>query len=136
MSIRTVEQSAPATLAELIPQLTMLTTDQPTTAEIEEALIKIVPAITRALADWLRSRHEIGRDAHLAAVMDRPVGSGQIPATPTLTALVDAFADHHQRDHAGEIPVENEAEREYLDQVESAHPHIFAPDLTPMEKPA
>ena len=52
MPIRTTEQSAPATLAELIPQLTMLTTDQPTTTEIEEALIKIVPAITRALADW------------------------------------------------------------------------------------
>jgi len=70
MPIRTTEQSAPATLAELIPQLTMLTTDQPTTAEIEEALIKIVPAITRTLGDWIRSRHTIGANAHMAAQFD------------------------------------------------------------------
>ena len=101
MPIRTTEQSAPATLAELIPQLTTLTTEQPTTAEIEEALIKIVPAITRALADWLRSRHTISANAHSAG-----------------------------------IPEETPEEREYLDPVETAHPHIFAPDLTPMEKPA
>ena len=101
MPIRTTEQSAPATLAELIPQLTRLTTNQPTTSEIEDALIKVVPAITRALGDWLRSRHTISANAHCTG-----------------------------------IPEETPEERDYLDQVEISHPHIYAPDLTPMEKPA
>jgi len=99
--MRTTEQLAPVQLLELIPELTKLTTDQPPTADLEDALMKIVPAITRALADWLRSRHTISANAHSAG-----------------------------------IPEETPEEREYLDQVEIAHPHIFAPDLTPMEKPA
>jgi len=99
--MRTTEQLAPVQLLELIPELTKLTTDQPTTAELEEALMKIVPAITRTLGDWIRSRHTISTNAHSAG-----------------------------------IPEETPEEREYLDQIETAHPHISAPDLTPMEKPA
>lgn len=53
---RTTEQSAPEALAKLIPQLTQLTTDQPTTVELEEALLAS-KAITRAIFEWLASRY-------------------------------------------------------------------------------
>lgn len=99
--MRTTEQLAPVQLLELIPELTKLTTAQPPTADLEDALMKIIPAITRTLGDWIRSRHTISTNAHSAG-----------------------------------IPEETPEEREYLDQIETAHPHIFAPDLTPMEKPA
>ena len=54
--IRSLEQQAPEAIAELIPMLTMLTIDQPTTAEIEEALLAS-KAITRALFEWLGARY-------------------------------------------------------------------------------
>lgn len=56
MSIRTEEQRAPEAIAELIPQLTKLTTNQPTTKELEEALLAS-KAITRALFEWLAARY-------------------------------------------------------------------------------
>lgn len=54
--VRTTEQQAPAAIAELIPQLSKLTCEQPTTAELEEALLAS-KAITRALFEWLASRY-------------------------------------------------------------------------------
>lgn len=54
--VRTVEQSAPEVLAELVQKLVPLTTDQPTTVELEEA-IKISRAVTRALFEWLAARY-------------------------------------------------------------------------------
>ena len=87
--------------------------------------------------DWVSSRHIIAANAHqaatfrerhpeIAAALDgrRPAAS-EIPATPTLTALVYAFTDRHQHDQADE-----------LDRIERAHPTTFSPDLTPMGKPA
>jgi hypothetical protein len=56
VTTRTVEQIAPETIANLIPTLTQLTTDQPTTVELEEAL-KANKAITRAIFEWLASRY-------------------------------------------------------------------------------
>lgn len=53
---RTPEQLAPAAIAELIPKLVHLTTNQPTTVELEEALLAS-KAITRALFEWLASRY-------------------------------------------------------------------------------
>jgi hypothetical protein len=54
--MRTPEQLAPAAIAELLPKLTRLTTDQPTTAELEEALLAS-KAITRATFEWLAARY-------------------------------------------------------------------------------
>lgn len=54
--MKTTEQLAPATIAALIPNLTKLTTEQPTTVELEEAL-KTSKAITRALFEWLSDRY-------------------------------------------------------------------------------
>jgi hypothetical protein len=56
MPIRTTEQSAPAQLAEYLTELSKLTTDQPTTSEIEEAL-RLVPLIAHVLKTWATSRH-------------------------------------------------------------------------------
>lgn len=56
MEIRATETNAPATLAGLIPELTKLTMEQPTTAEIEEAH-KVAKAITRLLVEWLADRY-------------------------------------------------------------------------------
>ncbi len=56
MSTRTVEQLAPETLAELLPDLTKLTAKQPTTEELEAAL-HASKAITRALFEWLANRY-------------------------------------------------------------------------------
>jgi ribosomal protein L17 len=53
---RTTEQKATKVIAELIAKLTALTTNQPTTAEIEEALL-MNKAVTRALFEWLASRY-------------------------------------------------------------------------------
>jgi hypothetical protein len=53
---RTDEQRAPEAIAALIPQLTKLTTEQPTTAEIEEAVL-VSKKITRALFEWLAFRY-------------------------------------------------------------------------------
>lgn len=53
---RTEEQRAPEILASLIPKLSQLTTDQPTTVELEEALLAS-KAVTRAIFEWLASRY-------------------------------------------------------------------------------
>jgi len=64
MPIRTTEQQAPEALAELIPQLTKLTVEQPTTAEIEEA-IRVSRAITRALFEWAGARYSAKAQANI-----------------------------------------------------------------------
>jgi hypothetical protein len=61
---RTTEQKAPKVIADLIANLTALTTNQPTTAEIEEALLTS-KAITRGLLEWLGSRYTTQARAHL-----------------------------------------------------------------------
>lgn len=53
---RTAEETAPATLADLIPQLTKLTTGEPTTVEIQEAH-RTSKAVTRLLVEWLAERY-------------------------------------------------------------------------------
>lgn len=63
---RTTEQLAPPAIAELIPKLTMLTTEQPTTAELEEALLAS-KAITRAIFEWLASRYSAKAAATILA---------------------------------------------------------------------
>lgn len=54
--MRTTEQQAPEAIAQLIPKLTQLTTEQPTTAELEEAILAS-KAITRAVFEWLAARY-------------------------------------------------------------------------------
>jgi hypothetical protein len=58
-------QKAPKVIADLIAKLTALTTNQPTTAEIEEALITS-KAITRGLFEWLASRYATRAQANLS----------------------------------------------------------------------
>lgn len=53
---RTTEQRAPEALAEIIPKLSQLTTEQPTTVELEEALLAS-KAITRVIFEWLACRY-------------------------------------------------------------------------------
>ena len=65
--MKTTEQVAPATIAELVPKLSQLTTDQPTTTEIEEA-IRISKAITRALFEWAASRYSAQAQGSLIPV--------------------------------------------------------------------
>jgi len=66
MAIRTTEQIAPEHVAGLLGQLNKLTADQPTTAEIEEAIITS-RALTASLMSWVSARHLIQSNAHRAA---------------------------------------------------------------------
>jgi hypothetical protein len=69
------EQKAPNVIADLIANLTALTTNQPTTAEIEEALATS-KAITRGLFEWLASRYATRAQANLSGLgrdMDGPL---------------------------------------------------------------
>ncbi len=59
--MRTTEQLAPEAIApeaiaQMIPMLVKLTTNQPTTVELEEALLTN-KAMTRALFEWLAARY-------------------------------------------------------------------------------
>ncbi len=101
-TILTTEQLAPEMLSTLTAQLTRLTTDQPTTAEIEEA-IHLIPQIRRVLLDWASSRHlnlahaqqaAAFRLAHprVAEVMDR-----LNPTIPVNTPEEDAAMDELER---------------------------------------
>ena len=87
--MQTIEQLAPtaiaetiATITELIPKLTRLTTEQPTTAEIEEALLACKAltaaskALTQATFEWLANRYCIQAAARKA------YGLGQQALTP------------------------------------------------------
>jgi len=65
---RTTEQRAPEAIAELIPKLTMLTTEQPTTAEIEETIL-VSRAITRALFEWASWRYSNHAKAEISAAI-------------------------------------------------------------------
>ncbi len=67
MALRTTEQIAPEMLAQLISELTKLTTDQPTTVEIEEALLGVMPQVVHVLKTWITSRHLNMAHAHQAA---------------------------------------------------------------------
>jgi len=64
--IRTTEQHAMDTVPDLVHQLAVLTADQPTTAEIEEAIL-ISKAITRALFEWAAWRYAQNAMAAVAA---------------------------------------------------------------------
>ncbi len=68
MAIRTTEQSAPEQLAKLIAELTKLTTNQPTTAEIEEAVFFLLPQINETLCIWSHFRQLIKAQANQAAI--------------------------------------------------------------------
>jgi len=139
--IRTTEQSASATLIELIPELSKLTTEQPTTAELEEALMKIVPAITRTLGDWIRSRHTISTNAHLAAQFDethpavsamvmglKGIAEAQAYAIPAVHPEV--AAQMAALDRPAPLTEEDLASPELdeeFDRIEQAHVEVFAP---------
>jgi hypothetical protein len=56
MPIRTDEQRAPEAIAPLIPKLTLLVTQQPSTEDLEAALLAS-KAMTRAIHEWLASRY-------------------------------------------------------------------------------
>ena len=84
--MRTVEQIAPETIAELIPQITRLTTDQPTTAEIEDAL-KTSKALTRAIFEWLSSRYSAKAAAGITAVPEEPAASVHPVFAPLLASM-------------------------------------------------
>ena len=128
---QTTEQLAPATIASLIPgmagtviqrlipTLTQLTTEQPTTAELEEAIktsrtitaelessLKTSKAITRACFEWLAARYYAKAQSEAAL-------------NPGLQALRNVAAEF-----AG-IPVETAAEAEEMDRIEAAHPAVF-----------
>lgn len=75
------EDACPARIAKAMAKLGPLTLNQPTNAELEEALNDLVPEIKAALSTWLSSRHILAaqarneaqaRERHpeLAAVMD------------------------------------------------------------------
>lgn len=95
--MRTPEQIAPGTLAELLTQLAKLTTDQPATKDIEKALTLTVPAITMALADWIRDRHTIQANAHRAGVI--PI------ASPEEDEALDGIEEAQRIDRAHVHPV-------------------------------
>ena len=102
---QTTEQLAPDAIAGLIPTLTKLTTEQPTTVELEEAL-KTSKAVTRAIFEWLAARYSAKAQSEAAL-------------NPGLQALRTTAAEF-----AG-IPVETAVEREDLDRIERACPVIF-----------
>ena len=108
MAIRTTEQSAPEQLAKLIAELTKLTTNQPTTAEIEEAVFFLLPQINETLCIWSHSRQIIKAQANHAAIFAErhpnvvavmtkltPMQSAlhAIAAIPVATAEEDAAMD-------------------------------------------
>ena len=104
--MRTTEQCAPDHLREYITKLSQLTTEQPTTAELEEALIQVVPCISHVLRTWICSRHLIQSNAHQAAT----------------------FRERHPQVAAAlcpVIPVETETEKAELDRIEAAHPIVL-----------
>ena len=57
-TLKTADQCGAEISADLLAQLTKLTWDQSTTAELEEALA-LIPALTKCLRDWVCSRHLI-----------------------------------------------------------------------------
>lgn len=119
MPIRTTEQSAPAQLAEYVTELSKLTTDPPTTAEIEEAL-RLVPMIAHVLKTWATSRHlGMAHSRQAAEFRER---------FPGVTAALGAGQGALRQIAA--IPVETSQEAEVLDRIEkpSVHP-VFAPLL-------
>lgn len=114
--IRTVEHLAPEAIAQLIPRLTQLTTEQPTTAELEEAL-SASRAITRALFEWLAARYS-GHAQAKTLSEDCPAVAAALMGLRQIAAS-----------RAYGIPTETAAEREELDRIERAHPQTFAPHL-------
>lgn len=86
----TTEQLAPKAIAELIPTLTQLTTEQPTTVELEEAL-KTSKAITRAIFEWLAARYCVQAEAAKAY--------GRCPLIPTETPQEAEELDRIERAH-------------------------------------
>jgi hypothetical protein len=105
LRMRTTEQIAPETLSSYIAQLTQPTTEQPTTAELEEALTQVVPCIGHVLRTWISSRHLIGAQAVRAAEFRE--------SHPALATLVTG------------IPTETEAEKAELDRIEAASPVVL-----------
>jgi len=90
--MRTTEQQAPEVIAQLIPKIAQLTTEQPTTAELEEALLT-TKALTRAIFEWLASRYSAQAAARQG--YEAPAGQGGLglahvhPAfTPVLNNLM------------------------------------------------
>lgn len=105
---RTQEHRAPEAIAHLIPKLAQLTAGQPTTVELEEALLAS-KAITRAIFEWLAARYS----AQAAAAKACPAIQVNTPAEDAAMDLLEAQA------------------------VQRAHVHpTFAPLLAPFKRPA
>lgn len=126
MSIRTTEQIAPATIAELIPKLTQLTTEQPTTSEIEEAVL-ISRAITRALLEWVSSRH-----LNQSHSMARAEFTESHPAVAAAMLGLQRLAGAKAYGLPQEPDTLNPAEEEAFDELEArridrSHPMVFNP---------
>ncbi len=144
MTTRTMEQTAPGELAKYIAQLAELTKDQPTTAELEEALM-LVPCLNAILRSWVSSRHIIQSHAHRAAgfTEDHPAVAAVVmglrqrdavkaygPGQVALRQVAEqGFSD------CPVTPVETETERLELDRIENAHVHAaFAPCLDMIQR--
>ena len=101
---RTVEQQAPEAIAELIPKLTQLTTEQPTTAEIEEALL-VSKAITRALFEWAASRYSAKAAATIGAGQNALRQIAADVCSPELDAALDEWEERQNRVHPVFAPI-------------------------------
>ncbi|WP_257306271.1 hypothetical protein [Geothrix campi] len=101
MQIRTTEQIAPEDLLAYTKEIQRLCFDQPTTAEIEEALA-VLPKIKFVLKTWIHARHLAQAQSVQAAEFQRRFPSHALALKGCPTADT------------------NEAER-----IERAHPTVF-----------
>lgn len=84
MTVRTTEQIAPEMMLDLTKQLQQLSFNQPTTAELEEALA-LVPQITTVLKSWISARHlNVAHAARAAEFRERH---------PELTPVLEKYLE-------------------------------------------
>ena len=89
-TLKTSDQNGAEISAALLADLTKLTWDQPTTAEIEEAFFYLLPQIDETLRSWFHSRQIIQAQAHQAAIFAERhpgVASVMLRLTPGQQAL-------------------------------------------------
>lgn len=144
--IRRTEDAAVDTLYGrdgLIPRLTKLTFDQPTTAELEEALNLLAP-LSRCLRDWISSRHiveghpvMIGPKAEaIAAALNGHTGNDAMRAEAEVLAS-DLCSP--EEDAAFEQLAKETAQIREAQKIDAAHPGVFnmadfAADVCGMKK--
>lgn len=131
--IRRTEDAAVETLYGrdgLIPRLTKLTFDQPTTAELEEALNLLAP-LSRCLRDWISSRHiveghpvMIGAKAEAINAVLNPSHTGN-DAMPVECELLASDLCSPEEDAAFEQLAQETAQVREAQRVDAAHPVTF-----------